>query len=104
VIEYKTGNILDDDAEALVNPVNCVGIMGRGLALTCSPSNLLLCCISIVISNLILTASDYDDILEIMLVFQMRDHEIHHNISLYYILELTMSVMLLALNHSKDFS
>jgi O-acetyl-ADP-ribose deacetylase (regulator of RNase III) len=33
VIEYKTGNILDDDAEALVNPVNCVGIMGRGLAL-----------------------------------------------------------------------
>jgi O-acetyl-ADP-ribose deacetylase (regulator of RNase III) len=33
VIEYKTGNILDEDAEALVNPVNCVGIMGRGVAL-----------------------------------------------------------------------
>ena len=27
------GNILDDDAEAIVNPVNCVGVMGAGLAL-----------------------------------------------------------------------
>lgn len=27
------GNILDDDADALVNPVNCVGVMGKGLAL-----------------------------------------------------------------------
>jgi O-acetyl-ADP-ribose deacetylase (regulator of RNase III) len=33
VIEYKTGDILADDAEALVNTVNCVGIMGRGVAL-----------------------------------------------------------------------
>jgi O-acetyl-ADP-ribose deacetylase (regulator of RNase III) len=33
MIEYKAGNILKEDAEALVNPVNCVGIMGRGLAL-----------------------------------------------------------------------
>ena len=33
MIEYKTGDILDDDAEALVNTVNCVGIMGRGIAL-----------------------------------------------------------------------
>lgn len=32
-IEYRTGNILADPAEALVNTVNCVGIMGRGVAL-----------------------------------------------------------------------
>ncbi len=33
MIEYKTGDILAEDAEALVNTVNCVGIMGRGIAL-----------------------------------------------------------------------
>lgn len=33
MIEYKIGDILDADAEALVNTVNCVGIMGRGVAL-----------------------------------------------------------------------
>lgn len=33
MIEYRTGNILQADAEALVNTVNCVGIMGRGVAL-----------------------------------------------------------------------
>lgn len=33
MIQYKTGAILADDAEALVNMVNCVGIMGRGIAL-----------------------------------------------------------------------
>ena len=33
MIEYKTGNILREDAEALVNAVNCVGVMGRGIAL-----------------------------------------------------------------------
>lgn len=33
MIEYKTGNILEEDAEALVNTVNCVGHMGRGIAL-----------------------------------------------------------------------
>jgi len=33
VIEFKTGDILRTDAEALVNTVNCVGIMGRGVAL-----------------------------------------------------------------------
>lgn len=33
MIEYKTGNILDADVEALVNSVNCVGVMGRGVAL-----------------------------------------------------------------------
>jgi O-acetyl-ADP-ribose deacetylase (regulator of RNase III) len=33
MIEYKTGDILSDDAEADVNTVNCVGIMGRGIAL-----------------------------------------------------------------------
>lgn len=32
-LEYKVGNILAEDAEALVNTVNCVGIMGRGIAL-----------------------------------------------------------------------
>jgi len=33
MIEYRTGDILQTDAEALVNTVNCVGIMGRGVAL-----------------------------------------------------------------------
>ena len=33
MIEYKTGDILTEDAEALVNTVNCIGIMGRGIAL-----------------------------------------------------------------------
>jgi O-acetyl-ADP-ribose deacetylase (regulator of RNase III) len=33
VIRYTTGNILEADAEALVNSVNCVGFMGRGVAL-----------------------------------------------------------------------
>lgn len=33
MIEYKTGDILAEDADALVNTVNCVGIMGRGVAL-----------------------------------------------------------------------
>ena len=33
MIEYTTGNIFDSDAEALVNPVNTVGVMGKGLAL-----------------------------------------------------------------------
>ncbi len=33
MIEHSTGNILESNADALVNPVNCVGIMGAGLAL-----------------------------------------------------------------------
>src|SRR5277367_4019339 len=33
MIEYRTGDILTADAEGLVNTVNCVGIMGRGIAL-----------------------------------------------------------------------
>jgi O-acetyl-ADP-ribose deacetylase (regulator of RNase III) len=33
MIESKKGDILHADAEALVNTVNCVGIMGRGIAL-----------------------------------------------------------------------
>lgn len=33
MIEHTTGNVLTADAEALVNTVNCVGIMGRGVAL-----------------------------------------------------------------------
>ena len=33
MITYKTGDILAEPAEALVNTVNCVGIMGRGVAL-----------------------------------------------------------------------
>ena len=33
MIEFRTGDILKTDAEALVNTVNCVGIMGRGVAL-----------------------------------------------------------------------
>lgn len=33
MIHYKKGDILQEDVEALVNTVNCVGIMGRGIAL-----------------------------------------------------------------------
>ena len=35
MIEYKTGDIISEseNAEALVNSVNCVGVMGRGIAL-----------------------------------------------------------------------
>jgi O-acetyl-ADP-ribose deacetylase (regulator of RNase III) len=32
MIEFRTGDLLRADAEALVNAVNCVGIMGRGIA------------------------------------------------------------------------
>jgi O-acetyl-ADP-ribose deacetylase (regulator of RNase III) len=33
MIECRTGNLLEADAEALVNTVNCVGVMGKGIAL-----------------------------------------------------------------------
>ena len=33
MIELTQGDILHADAEALVNTVNCVGVMGRGIAL-----------------------------------------------------------------------
>lgn len=32
-IEFRTGDILKAEVEAIVNTVNCVGIMGRGIAL-----------------------------------------------------------------------
>jgi len=33
MIEYKHGDLLAENADALVNTVNCVGVMGRGVAL-----------------------------------------------------------------------
>ena len=33
MIELTTGNLLETNAEALVNTVNCVGVMGKGIAL-----------------------------------------------------------------------
>ena len=33
MIEFTSGDILRSEAEALVNTVNCVGVMGRGIAL-----------------------------------------------------------------------
>lgn len=33
MIKFTKGNIIQSDAEALVNTVNCVGIMGKGIAL-----------------------------------------------------------------------
>jgi O-acetyl-ADP-ribose deacetylase (regulator of RNase III) len=33
MIEYKHGDILLEDAEAIINTVNCEGVMGRGIAL-----------------------------------------------------------------------
>ena len=33
MIEYKVGDMFTEDVEALVNSINCVGVMGRGIAL-----------------------------------------------------------------------
>lgn len=33
MIEYRQGNLLQANVEALVNTVNCVGVMGKGIAL-----------------------------------------------------------------------
>ena len=33
MVEFKQGNILQENTEALVNTVNCVGVMGKGIAL-----------------------------------------------------------------------
>ena len=33
MIRFTTGDIVTEDTEALVNTVNCVGVMGRGIAL-----------------------------------------------------------------------
>lgn len=33
MITYKTGDIFTEEAQAIVNTVNCVGVMGRGIAL-----------------------------------------------------------------------
>ncbi|MEP0797354.1 macro domain-containing protein [Trichocoleus sp. DQ-A3] len=33
MLEFKQGNLLEEDAEALINAVNCVGVMGKGIAL-----------------------------------------------------------------------
>jgi O-acetyl-ADP-ribose deacetylase (regulator of RNase III) len=33
MIHYQTGNLLDSKAEALVNTVNTIGVMGKGIAL-----------------------------------------------------------------------
>jgi O-acetyl-ADP-ribose deacetylase (regulator of RNase III) len=32
-IEYKSGDMFDEPSEAIVNTVNCVGVMGKGVAL-----------------------------------------------------------------------
>lgn len=33
MIEYRSGDIVKENTEAIVNTVNCVGVMGRGIAL-----------------------------------------------------------------------
>ncbi len=33
MIELKQGNLLEEETDALVNAVNCVGVMGKGIAL-----------------------------------------------------------------------
>jgi O-acetyl-ADP-ribose deacetylase (regulator of RNase III) len=33
MLKLKRGNLLDEKTEALVNTVNCVGVMGKGVAL-----------------------------------------------------------------------
>ena len=32
MIEFKTGNMFDQDCEYIINTVNCVGVMGKGVA------------------------------------------------------------------------
>ena len=32
-IEYKNGDMFEEPTEAIVNTVNCVGVMGKGVAL-----------------------------------------------------------------------
>ena len=34
MIQVKIGNIFESDKEVLVNTVNCVGVMGKGIAKT----------------------------------------------------------------------
>ena len=34
MIQIKIGNIFESDKEVLVNTVNCVGVMGKGIAKT----------------------------------------------------------------------
>ena len=34
MINYKQGNIFNSNMETLVNPINCIGVMGKGLAKT----------------------------------------------------------------------
>ena len=34
-IVYKTGDLFESTADAIVVTVNCVGVMGKGIALTC---------------------------------------------------------------------
>jgi O-acetyl-ADP-ribose deacetylase (regulator of RNase III) len=33
MIHFQSGNLFESKAQALVNPINCVGVMGKGLAL-----------------------------------------------------------------------
>jgi O-acetyl-ADP-ribose deacetylase (regulator of RNase III) len=33
MLEYRHGNLLEADTQALINTVNCVGVMGKGIAL-----------------------------------------------------------------------
>lgn len=33
MIKHTSGNLLESDAEALVNTVNCIGVMDKGIAL-----------------------------------------------------------------------
>jgi O-acetyl-ADP-ribose deacetylase (regulator of RNase III) len=33
MIRFKNGDIFDSTAQCIVNPINCVGVMGKGLAL-----------------------------------------------------------------------
>jgi len=46
MIHHSTEDIFKMDVEAIVNPMNCVGIMGRGLALQFKkkfPDNFIVC-------------------------------------------------------------
>ncbi len=37
MITFTTGNIIESKTEAVVNTVNCVGVMGKGIAFARAP-------------------------------------------------------------------
>ena len=82
MIHFKTsGDIFEEDVEALVNPVNCVGVMGAGLALAFKkkyPDNFYayrkMCPDTMVPGNLFLYRESDDSNPKYIINFPTKDH------------------------------